>query len=87
MLSSPFYHQPTDVLENINHEQIAETSKTTVATIMLMASSPSRLNDLKVERTGAGRHGVVDAEPGEGRDVVHRRVQVRPPIRIAAARP
>jgi Peptidase family M28/WD40-like Beta Propeller Repeat len=53
VLSSPFYHQPSDVLRNINHEQIAETSKTTVATIMLMASSPSRLGDLKVERTGA----------------------------------
>jgi Zn-dependent M28 family amino/carboxypeptidase len=53
VLSSPFYHQPGDVLRNINHEQIAETSKTTVATIMLMASSPSRLHGLKVERRGA----------------------------------
>ena len=42
-----------DELRNINHEQIVESSKTTVATLMLMASSPSRLNDLKVERTGA----------------------------------
>jgi hypothetical protein len=52
VLSSPFYHQPTDVLENINHEQVAETSKTTVATIMLLASSPSRVKELKAQRTG-----------------------------------
>ena len=53
VLSNPHYHQPHDVLENINHELVTETSKTTVATIMLLASSPSRLKDLKVERTGA----------------------------------
>ncbi|MCC7415929.1 MAG: M20/M25/M40 family metallo-hydrolase [Acidobacteria bacterium] len=52
VLSSPFYHQPSDLLRNIHHEQIAETSKATVATIMLMASSPSRLKDLKVQRSG-----------------------------------
>jgi hypothetical protein len=43
ILGNPHYHQPHDVLETINHQQLAETSRTTVATIMLMASSPSRL--------------------------------------------
>jgi hypothetical protein len=43
ILGNPHYHQPHDVLETINHQQLAETSRTTVATIMLLASSPSRL--------------------------------------------
>jgi Tol biopolymer transport system component len=49
VLSSPHYHQATDVLDNENHELIAETSKTTIATLMLLASSPSRLTNLKVD--------------------------------------
>lgn len=49
VLGNPHYHQPTDLLETINHQLIAETSKTTAATLMLLASSPSRLKDLKVE--------------------------------------
>jgi Tol biopolymer transport system component len=49
VLSSPHYHQSHDVLENMNHQQIAEVAKTTVATIMLLASSPSRLTELKVD--------------------------------------
>ena len=36
------------MLETINHQLITETSKTTVATLMLLASSPARLKDLKV---------------------------------------
>ncbi|MEO8683170.1 MAG: M28 family peptidase, partial [Vicinamibacterales bacterium] len=52
VLSSPHYHQSHDLLEFENHELIAETSKTTAATLMLLASSPSRVKDLKVVRTG-----------------------------------
>ena len=40
VLSSPHYHQPHDLLEFENHELIAETSKTTVATMMRLASRP-----------------------------------------------
>jgi hypothetical protein len=54
VLSSPYYHQATDLLENINHQLIAETSKTTIATIMLLASSPSRLTNLKVDSYTGG---------------------------------
>ncbi len=46
ILGNPHYHQPHDVLETINHRQLTETSKATVATIMYMASAPSRLTDL-----------------------------------------
>ena len=47
VLSSPHYHQASDLLDYENHQLIAETSKTTVATLMLLASSPSRLKSLK----------------------------------------
>jgi hypothetical protein len=54
VLGSPYYHEPTDLLQNENHQLIAETSKTTVASIMLMASAPSRLTNLKVAPSGTG---------------------------------
>ena len=47
VLGNPHYHQPTDLLETVNHELVAETSKVTVASIMLLASSPSPVRDLK----------------------------------------
>lgn len=52
VLSSPHYHQAHDLLEFENHELITETSRTTAATLMLLASSPSRIRDLKVEHAG-----------------------------------
>jgi Peptidase family M28/WD40-like Beta Propeller Repeat len=52
ILGSPHYHQTHDVLETIDQNQVAEVSKTTVATLMLLASSPSRLTDLTVTRSG-----------------------------------
>ena len=54
VLGSPHYHQPSDLLEHENHQLIAETSKTTVATLMLLASSPSRLTHLKVDSFTGG---------------------------------
>ncbi|MEP6492928.1 MAG: M20/M25/M40 family metallo-hydrolase [bacterium] len=48
VLGNPHYHMPHDNLEYENHQLIAEVSKTTTATIMLLASSPSRLTGLTV---------------------------------------
>jgi hypothetical protein len=50
VLSSPHYHQPHDLLENMNHQLITEVAKATAATLMLLASSPSRLTELKVDK-------------------------------------
>lgn len=47
VLGSPHYHQPSDILDHVNHQLIAETTKATVASIMLLASSPSRVTDLR----------------------------------------
>lgn len=54
VLGNPHYHQATDVLATISHEQVAETAKTTVATLMLLASSPSRVTGLVADRTANG---------------------------------
>lgn len=50
VLGNPHYHQATDLLEGINHQLVTETSKTAAATMMLLASSPMPVKDLKVVR-------------------------------------
>jgi Peptidase family M28/WD40-like Beta Propeller Repeat len=54
VLGSPHYHQASDLLEFENHQLITETSKTTIATLMLLASSPSRLTRLRVDNAASG---------------------------------
>jgi Tol biopolymer transport system component len=49
VLGNPHYHQSHDLLDTINHQLVTEVAKTTAATLMLLASSPSRLVDLKVD--------------------------------------
>ncbi len=51
VLGNPHYHQSHDLLDTINHQLVTEVSKTTAATLMLLASSPSRLKDLKVDKS------------------------------------
>ncbi|MFC1557587.1 M28 family peptidase, partial [candidate division KSB1 bacterium] len=50
VLGNPYYHQPTDLLETVNHELLEEAAKANIASIMLLASSPSRLENLHVEK-------------------------------------
>jgi hypothetical protein len=54
ILANPNYHQPTDYLDTINQVQVTETAKVTAATVMYLASSPSRLKNLVVTRAGSG---------------------------------
>ena len=49
-LEQPALSSAERSLEYENHQLIAETSKTTVATLMLLASSPSRIKNVKVRR-------------------------------------
>jgi hypothetical protein len=49
ILLSPHYHQSSDVMETLNFQQIAETAKTTVASLMFMASVPAPVRDLTVK--------------------------------------
>jgi hypothetical protein len=53
VLGNPHYHQAHDLLEGINHQLVTETAKTTAATIMLLASSPSRITGLTATSAGA----------------------------------
>jgi hypothetical protein len=67
VLGNPHYHQPTDLLETVNHELVAETSKVTVASAMLLASSPSRVKDLKAAGPAGGPVSVTwAASPEKG---------------------
>jgi len=54
VLGNPHYHQRHDVLETINHELVTETTKANIATLIYLASSPSRLNGLEVKLSGGG---------------------------------
>lgn len=54
ILANPNYHQPTDYLDTINQVQVTETAKVTAATLMYLASSPSRLKNLSITRTAGG---------------------------------
>ena len=58
VLGSPHYHQSHDTLDTINHQLVTEVAKTTAATLMLMASSPSRLKDLKIDSYDDGNASI-----------------------------
>jgi hypothetical protein len=68
ILSSPHYHQSHDVLEIINQKLVTEVSKTTVGTIMLMASSPARLSNIKIDNIDEGV-GLVSWTPAQEKDI------------------
>ncbi|OIQ36810.1 MAG: hypothetical protein BM563_10080 [Bacteroidetes bacterium MedPE-SWsnd-G1] len=58
VLGNPYYHQWNDNLETINHQLVNEVAKTTTATLMLLASSPSRLNNLTATKDSNGKYTV-----------------------------
>jgi uncharacterized membrane protein YgcG len=49
VLGTPHYHTATDVLDTLNFDQIAESSKMTIASLMYLASAPSPVKDLTVK--------------------------------------
>ena len=54
VLGNPHYHQPHDILETVNHQLVTEVAKTTAASLVLLASSPSRIAELKVQNARDG---------------------------------
>jgi hypothetical protein len=48
VLGNPYYHQPTDLLETVNHQLLVEAAKYNIAAIMMVASSPAPVKDLKI---------------------------------------
>jgi Tol biopolymer transport system component len=66
ILGNPHYHQPHDILETINHQLVAEVSKTTVATLIQLASSPSRIRNLNVTEAAGGAEARWTRAPERG---------------------
>jgi hypothetical protein len=48
LLGNPYYHQPTDLLETVNHQLLTEAAKFNIASAMMLASSPAPVKDLKI---------------------------------------
>ncbi len=91
VLGNPHYHQAHDLLETINHQLVAEVAKTTAATLMLLASSPSRITGL--EATASDGSASVSWTPSPENGVNAYLVTWGPPenpalhsIRVTAAR-
>ncbi len=82
VLGNPHYHQRHDVLETINHELVTETTKANIATMMYLASSPSRLNGLEATRAGGATE--VSWTPAVEKDVTEYVVTYGPATNPAA---
>lgn len=62
ILGNPHYHQMHDVLETINHQLVAEVSKTTVATLMQLTNRPSRPKVAQLRPVSGAREVEVEWE-------------------------
>ncbi|MEX2272479.1 MAG: M20/M25/M40 family metallo-hydrolase [Vicinamibacterales bacterium] len=67
VLGNPHYHQPHDLLDTINHQLVTEVAKTTAATLVMLANTPSRLRGLTTKTSGTG--AVISWEKSPERDV------------------
>ena len=63
VLGNPHYHQPHDLLDTINHQLVTEVAKTTAATLVMLANSPSRLRGLTATPTATGAAITWQASP------------------------
>jgi len=66
VLGNPHYHQSHDLLETINHQLVTEVAKTTAATLMLLASSPSRVAGLEATAAGGAATATWTPSPETG---------------------
>jgi len=58
ILGNPNYHQTTDRLETINHRLVQEVSRSTTATLMMLANAPSKITGLDVLDLGGNQTDV-----------------------------
>ncbi|TVR30382.1 MAG: M28 family peptidase [Balneolaceae bacterium] len=70
ILGNPNYHQPTDRLETINHRLVQEVSRSTTATLMMLANAPSKVTGLEV-RERSGNRAEVRWNALQERDIDH----------------
>jgi Tol biopolymer transport system component len=69
ILASPHYHQTHDVLETINHKLVTEVARMTTASVMMLASSPSRVTGLEASEVSGGQGIQVTWTPSVETDV------------------
>ena len=69
VLGNPNYHQPTDLLETVNHQLLFEATKANIAAIMLLASSPYRVDGLSMS---ANKNEITATwKPNPEKSVIH----------------
>ena len=78
ILASPHYHQSHDVLETINHKLVTEVAKMSTASIMMLASSPSRVQGLEASDAAEGEGIHVNWTPAVETDVTEYLVATGP---------
>jgi hypothetical protein len=85
VLGNPYYHQPTDLLETVNHQLLVEAAKYDIASIMMLASSPTPVKGLKAV---LGKNGMTDAgwTPSAEKGIAGYVVEYGPESNPAAAR-
>lgn len=66
MLASPHYHESHDITENVDYELVAEGCRTTVASVMLMASSPAPVRGLAASPAAGGVEATWTPAPERG---------------------
>lgn len=66
ILGNPHYHQSHDQYETVDPRLVAEVARTTVASLILMASSPSRVSGVTARRSGAGAEITWTPSPESG---------------------
>jgi hypothetical protein len=74
ILGNPNYHQTTDRLETINHRLVKEVSRSTTATLMMLANAPSKVTGLDVSE-GRGNRANVSWHRSPENDIDHYRVR------------
>ncbi len=83
ILGNPHYHQATDRVDTVNQMLVAEACKTTIASLMLMASSPAPVKEAIVR---PAREGGLDLGWAAAPERGVRRYQVRYTDRAGALR-
>jgi hypothetical protein len=74
ILGNPNYHQTTDRLETINHRLVQEVSRSTTATLMMLANAPSKVTGLEVSEGRGNRVNMIWNRSPEN-DIDHYRIK------------
>ena len=74
ILGNPNYHQTTDRLETINHQLVKEVTKSTTATLSMLANAPSKVTGIRVDERRNNR-AAVQWNAAKENDISHYRIK------------